>query len=250
MGQRVATYSVILPAAGRSTRFRDQNYKKPFAPLNNRAVWLHTADRFLNRKDVKQTILLLNADDREYFQTKFGADVMILGVDVVTGGKERSDSVAAALAKVRDDCDFVAIHDAVRPCIADSWIDKVFEKAAATGAAILAVPATSTLKRSGDGLKIDETVSRDDIWIAQTPQVFRRDLLIEAYAKRGSGTCTDDAQLVEQLGHPVSLVQGSPLNIKITTRDDLKLAGSALRALPKPKLAGPSNPFADDDMWR
>lgn len=197
-----------------------------------------------------QTILLINTEDREFFQLKFGADTMILGIEVVTGGKERADSVQAALAKVKPDCDFVVIHDAVRPCIAEAWVDKVFAEAEKSGAAILAIPATSTLKRSASGKTIDETVPRDQIWLAQTPQVFRRELILEAYAKRGDSSETDDAQLVEQLGHPVSIVEGSSLNIKITTRDDLKLARGALKALPKPKLSGPGHPFANDDMWR
>ena len=97
---------------------------------------------------------------------------------------------------------------------------------------------------------VEETLSRQDIWEAQTPQVFRRELLLEAYAKREGLDATDDAQLVERLGHPVSIVLGSSLNLKITTQEDLRLAEQALKVLPKPKLDGPAHPFAGDDMWR
>ena len=245
----MAKFACILPAAGKSSRFQDKNYKKPFAPLANRAVWLHCAERFINREDVKQVIIVISPEDREYFNFKFSSNVAILGIDVVEGGAERADSVEQALARVKPECDFIAIHDAARPCLADVWIDRVFEQATKSGAAILAVPVAGTLKRSQDGKVIQETVSREGLWEAQTPQVFRRDLLLEAYAKRDGFVATDDAQLVERIGQSVSLVPGSPVNLKITTQEDLRLAEHALKALPKPKLTGPAHPFADD-MWR
>lgn len=241
--------AVILPAAGASRRFRDSHYKKPFAPLAGRAVWLHAAEKFLNRSDVKQVIVVIGTEDVEEFQRKFGANIAIMGVEVCKGGNERSDSVQNALAKVKDDIDLVAIHDAARPCIVDKWIDEVFAAAAKEGAAILAVPEPATLKRVSHG-KIVETVNREGLWQAQTPQVFRRELILQAYAARAGKNVTDDAQLVEQLGHPVAIVEGSPLNLKITTRDDLKLAEQVLKVLPKPKLDGFANPFAGDDLWR
>ncbi len=241
--------SVILPAAGASRRFHDKNYKKPFVPLAGKAVWLHSAEKFLNRSDVKQVIVVIADEDMEEFQRKYGANIAILGVDVCRGGKDRADSVEKALAKVNSDCDLIAVHDAARPCLADKWIDTVFEAAAKDGAAILAVPESATLKRVAQG-KITETVNRDALWQAQTPQVFRREWLIEAYAARGGKSATDDAALVEMAGKSVTIVEGSPLNLKITTRDDLKLAEQVLKVLPKPKLDGFANPFADDDMWR
>jgi 2-C-methyl-D-erythritol 4-phosphate cytidylyltransferase len=244
------TFSVILPAAGQSSRFHDQHYKKPFAPLENRAVWLHSAERFLNRKDVKQVIIVISPEDREEFMTRFGANVMILGVDVVDGGRQRADSVKNALERVSPECDYVAVHDAARPCLADEWIDKVFAAAEQTGAAILATPVVATLKRVGKDHAIEATVPRENLWEAQTPQVFRRDLLLKAYAKGGTSAATDEASLVEQLGHKVIVVPGSPINIKITTRDDLRLASHLLKALPKPKGLGQMHPFADDDTWR
>jgi 2-C-methyl-D-erythritol 4-phosphate cytidylyltransferase len=242
-------FAVILAAAGRSNRFHDKHYKKPFAPLADRAVWLHSADRFLARGDVIQVILVIAAEDREAFFSKFAANVAILGIEVIDGGAQRSDSVQAALARVKPEADFVCVHDAARPCLADAWIEEIFQAAERHGAAIFAIPVAGTLKRVGDG-KIEETVPRDGLWEAQTPQVFRRQLLLDAYARRGGFAATDDAQLVERIGHPVAVVPGSPINLKITTREDLRLAEQALRALPKPKLSGPVHPFADGDMWR
>jgi 2-C-methyl-D-erythritol 4-phosphate cytidylyltransferase len=246
----MANFAVILPAAGASSRFKDKNYKKPFAPLADRAVWLHSAERFLHRQDVKQLIVVIAAEDRENFEFKFSSNVVILGIDVVDGGKERADSIERAMARVKPDVDFIAVHDAARPCLADEWITRVFEAAEKTGAAILAVPVAATLKRVKAGNVIEETVSRERLWEAQTPQVFRRQLLLDAYAKRGSFQATDDAQLVERLGHPVTVVQGSSMNMKITTQEDLRLAEQALKVLPKPKFKGAAHPFADDDMWR
>lgn len=246
----MAKFSVILPAAGRSSRFRDPYYKKPFVPLAGRAVWLYSAERFLNRKDVVQVIVVIAPEDRENFNFKFASNVAILGIEVVAGGAERADSVQAALARVKSEADFVCVHDAARPLLVDAWIDDVFQAAQRTGAAIFAIPVTGTLKQVGADHCIEETVSRQRLWEAQTPQVFRRQLLLDAYARRDGFAATDEAQLVERIGHPVTVVHGSPINFKITTKEDLRLAEHAMKALPKPKLTGTGNPFADDDMWR
>ncbi|MBC8352844.1 MAG: 2-C-methyl-D-erythritol 4-phosphate cytidylyltransferase [Planctomycetes bacterium] len=246
----MASFAVILPAAGKSSRFHDKHYKKPFIQLGERAVWLHSAQRFLNRDDVKQVIVIISPEDHEDFHMKFGANLAIMGIEIDEGGAEREDYVRNALKQLRDDVDFVAVHDAARPCIADEWIDAVFSAAQEMGAAILGIPVSSTLKRVAADGSIEATIARANVWEAQTPQVFRRDWFIEAYANPGDEPATDDAELVQRLGHNVKIVQGSPINMKITTKDDLRLAAQALKALPKPKLQGPAHPFADDDMWR
>ena len=243
-------FAVILPAAGKSSRFRDPHYKKPFALLDGRPVWMHAAERFSNRKDVVQSLLVVAPEDREHFTEKFGGNAALLGIEIVEGGAERYDSVAKALERVNADVDYVAVHDAARPCVVPEWIDAVFAAAVKSGAAILAAPVTGTLKRAAGDQTVAETVARENLWEAQTPQVFRRQLLIDAYARRGQAPATDDAQLLERLGHKVTMVAGSPMNIKITTKEDLRIAGALLKVLPRPKLAGPGHPFADDDMWR
>ncbi len=245
----MSRFAVILPAAGKSSRYKDKHYKKPFAPLNDRAVWLHSAEKFLNRSDVKQLLIVVSPDDHEWFHDKYAANVAIMGIEVVAGGSERQDSVRNALEKVNDDIEYVAIHDAARPCIANEWIESVFEAAKKHGAATLGIPVTSTLKKvKSDGF-IDETVAREGLWESQTPQVFRKQLLIEAIAKAGSQPATDEAQILERAGQPVAIVEGSIINLKITTKGDLRLAAHAMKALPKPKtIGGPAHPF--DDMWR
>lgn len=244
------SFGVILAAAGQSSRFQDANYKKPFAPLAGRAVWLHSAEKFLERDDVKQVVIVVAPEDRDAFVEKFGANLAFMGVTLATGGAHRADSVRNGLEKFNPEIDMVAIHDAARPCIASAWIDRVFEAGARTGAAILATPVVSTLKRVGPDGTIQGTVDRTDLWEAQTPQVFARALLEKAYTTRAGEQPTDEAQLVETLGQKVTIVPGSPINLKITSRDDLRLAEQALKALPKPKLSGPAHPFAGDDMWR
>ena len=178
----MAKFAVILPAAGKSSRFQDKHYKKVFAPLDNRAVWLHSVERFINRDDVCQVILVISAEDREDFNAKFAANVQILGIDVVEGGAERADSIENALARVKPDATHIAVHDAARPCLANEWIDRVFELAVAQRAAILALPVAGTLKRVRSDKTVAETVSREGLWEAQTPQVFERSVLLEAYA--------------------------------------------------------------------
>jgi len=248
----MSKFAVILPAAGRSLRFGDKNYKKPFAPLGDRAVWLHTVERFLSRADVCQTIVVIAEEDREHFKVKFGANLAFMDIDVTIGGAERSDSVAAGLEKLKPEVEYVAVHDAARPCVEEKSIDAVFAEAQNSGAAILASRVSSTLKRGTDGkpATVVETVSREGLWAASTPQVFRRDWIEAAYAQRGAEPATDDAQLVERRGHTAALVGDSPLNIKITTRRDLKLAELILKSQPRKKPDGIAHPFADDNLWR
>ncbi len=246
----MAKFSVVIPAAGRSSRFKDKHYKKPFAPLAGRAVWLHSAERFLGRDDVVQVILVISPDDRDDFNFKFASNVAILGIEVVEGGRKRCDSVEAALSHVKPEADFICVHDAARPCLADAWIDKIFQAAEQSGAAIFAIPVAGTLKRVDANHRVEETVSRQDLWEAQTPQVFARQLLLDAYAKRDGFEATDESQLVERIGHAVKVVPGSPINLKIATKEDQRLAEQSLRAMPKPKLSGPGHPFAADDLWR
>jgi 2-C-methyl-D-erythritol 4-phosphate cytidylyltransferase len=244
-------FAVIFPAAGRSSRFRDKE-KKPFANLDGRAVWLRAVEQFVARSDVLQALIVISPDDEEMFRRRYGANLAFMNIQVIKGGAERFDSVANALAEVRPEVEHVAIHDAVRPCITEALIQSVFAAAQASGAAIAAIPVADTVKQVDAQKRITATVPRQGMWLAQTPQIFRRDWLVEAYARRsqlGAGI-TDDAQLVEALGHPVKVVEGEATNLKITTRADLMLAGAVIKAMPKPKPSGPIHPFAEDEMWK
>jgi 2-C-methyl-D-erythritol 4-phosphate cytidylyltransferase len=246
----MSRFAVILPAAGQSSRFHNRE-KKPFVNLDGRAVWLHCAELFVSREDVCQCLIVVAPQDQEAFRRRYQAHLASLNARIADGGTERFESVANALAMVETDAEFVAIHDAARPCLTTELIDRVFASAAQTGAAMLAVPVTDTIKRADDKGRVKETVPRQQLWLAQTPQVFRRDWLVEAYAKRArlGQNITDDAQMLEALGHQVYLVEGSTSNIKITTHADLALAEAILKARSKTKAARPIQPFQDEYQW-
>lgn len=148
-----------------------------------------------------------------------------VSLSVVAGGAERQDSVYNALVRLPVDCDWVMIHDGVRPFASARLLRDTLEAAVETGAAITAVDSSDTVKRV-DGERVLETLPREQIRLVQTPQVFRKDILFEAYgeARRRGWRGTDDASFVERLGIAVTVVRGERTNIKITTPDDLAWA--------------------------
>jgi 2-C-methyl-D-erythritol 4-phosphate cytidylyltransferase len=246
--------AVIIPAAGKSSRFGGME-KKPFVLLDGRAIWQRAAELFWTRNSVSKVYLVIPPEDRDDFRRRFGGLVAFNNVEVVDGGAERFESVANALTRIPESVEFVAVHDAVRPLTPAPVIEAVFEAARKHGAAMPALPVADTLKQVDPAThRITGTVPRAGLWQAQTPQVFRRDWLVAAYAKRIElGTAiTDDAQLVEAAGHAVHVVQGSPLNFKITTKDDMTLAESVLKGR-SPKKAEPRPPaggrFDDEAKW-
>jgi 2-C-methyl-D-erythritol 4-phosphate cytidylyltransferase len=232
----VGDFTVILAAAGRSSRFGDVFQKKVFSTVAGKPLWMHSAEVFSKRSDVGQIILVIADEDREMFNEKFAGHAAMLGVQTVVGGTERADSVRNALAVIQPTARWVAVHDAARPCLPAACIDAVFEAVRKTGAAILAMPCQATVKRVDAKHSIVETVPRDGLWLAQTPQCFEVQLLKQCYAKHPRpSAATDEASIVEHAGHSVTVIEGSPLNIKVTTKGDLKFAELALKALPQPK---------------
>lgn len=161
---------------------------------------------------------------------------------VVAGGAERQDSVFNGLQALPPDCDWVLIHDGVRPFASSELLKRTWDAALTNGAAIAALPASDTIKRVRAG-QVVETVPREELWLVQTPQVFRREILFEAYreADRQGWVGTDDAFLVERLGLPVAVVTGERSNIKVTTPEDL-VWGSWFLAQTRPRR-DPSPPL-------
>ncbi len=228
----MSKFSVIVAAAGRSERFGGEE-SKTFAKLDGRPVFLRSLEHFISREGVCQTILAVAPEDMEKMKSSFGANLGFMGVKLVEGGSRRSDTIVAGLKMVSDDAEFVAVHDSARPCVTPEMIDAVFAEALRTGAAILATPITGTIKRVGDSMMIEKTESRTGLYDAQTPQVFRKALLLEGYERlTDSDEMTDDAQVVELAGHPVSIVKSDATNLKITTKADMKLAHAILKARP------------------
>ncbi|KAA5543285.1 2-C-methyl-D-erythritol 4-phosphate cytidylyltransferase [Roseiconus nitratireducens] len=220
---------MILPAAGSGQRFGGvQN--KLFATLEHVPLWLFSVRRLRLHQRVGRILMPISASDRPRFETEFAQAVAESEVELVAGGKERTDSVRSGLEALGDDDSvaLVAIHDAARPLVRHDHLDAVFAKADQCGAAILATPVTSTVKQSFDDGHSCHTLDRKTLWLAQTPQVFRVDLLRQAYAKHRGRPATDDAELVQRIGIDVALVPGSPENLKITYPHDLTIAQAIL----------------------
>jgi len=223
-----STFALILAAAGKSSRFSQRGTyeptaKKTFMHLDGKPVWLRSIEKFLRRDDVEQVIIVAAPEDIDWFRKYYLNEINDLLLLVVAGGETRMDSIRNGLIAVSSKADFVAVHDAARPCVTAQEIDDVFSAAKIHGAALLASPVTGTIKKVVDGF-IEATYPREYFWEAQTPQVFRRELLFEAYKQRITDIPTDDAQLVERLGVPICVVPSDRGNIKITSQSDLVLA--------------------------
>jgi len=237
---------VIICAAGASKRFGGKR-KKPFISVGGRAAFLRSVEFFTDRNDVKRVLLAIAPEDEELVKVKWGPNLAFFNVKICFGGAERFDTVNKTLELVKDDIDLVAIHDAVRCCITKKWIDEVITAAAQSGAAILACPITATVKDVKDGTII-KTVDRAGLYEAQTPQVFETSLLKKAYSNLKNldkNKISDDSQLVEALGHKVSIVETDSSNIKITHKSDVAIAEAILKTRPKPKPEGPTGPYIE-----
>lgn len=220
----MSTFSVVIPAAGSSTRF-GADRSKVFAPLNGRQVWEWSVDVFASLNCVKQIILVLSADEVDAFRVAQTALLEDQRISITTGGTTRADSVRNGLNCVGDQVEFVAVHDAARPLITAEWIAWLFSQAGQHPALLPVVPVTSTVKQVDAEGRVEATVDRSSLRLAQTPQVFSRQLLLDAYAAvKDFATCTDEASIVEQFGHEVMTVSGQSENLKITTPGDLLLA--------------------------
>ena len=241
--------AVIICAAGASSRFGGKT-KKPFVAVAGRAAFLRSIDYFEKRDDVKQIILAISPEDDELVRVKWEAALAFSGIKLCHGGAERFETAGKALELVKDDIELIAVHDAVRCCLTDKWLDELFEKAAETGAAMLACPIVGTVKKVADGV-ITETVDRTGLYEAQTPQVFAADVLKKAYEKLAAmsdeqkSRISDDAMLAEAIGQKVAIVETDRSNLKITKRNDVPIAEAIIKARPKPKPDGPTGPYAD-----
>ena len=223
--------SVILPAAGLGTRMGRENSgtsRKQFMLLEGSPILMHTIRKFLGCPSVSEIIVALRREDTEWARALVDQERPAKPVRFVEGGDSRQASVENALASLgaADANHLVAVHDAVRPFIDPELVEKVVSEAAKTGAAILGIVPVDTVKRVHKN-KIRDTLPRENLVLAQTPQVFRLDLLKRAFAsaRRDTFTGTDEASLVERLDEvEVSVVQGSDRNIKITRPGDMELA--------------------------
>jgi 2-C-methyl-D-erythritol 4-phosphate cytidylyltransferase len=215
---------VLIPAAGVGSRFASETPKQ-YLPLAGRPLLARTLTAFARRADIAGVFVVLAPDDAHY-ASAVGALPKVEAL--FCGGASRAESVRNGLARLREhvaDDDWIMVHDAARPCIAQGDIDRLLAEVADDPVGgLLALPVADTLKREDAGGRVLETVPRAGLWAAQTPQMFRYQLLLRALASPAARRATDEAQAVEALGLSPRLVLGSPRNLKVTWPGDLELA--------------------------
>mgnify|MGYP000010820946 CR=1 FL=1 len=220
--------AAIITAGGLGKRFdgTGDTLPKQFIPLSGKPVIAYSILSFESSKLINEIVIVVPENWVEYTKTEIVDKFDIKKVSkVISGGDERQDSVEIGLRSLSKIPSIVAVHDGVRPLVTVQTIDEVITQAEKTGGAIAAIPATDTIKKSDPEHIIENTLRREDIWFAQTPQAFRYEILKEAFEKASEDSYlgTDEAELVERLGKEVKLVKGSKYNIKITTQEDLEL---------------------------
>jgi 2-C-methyl-D-erythritol 4-phosphate cytidylyltransferase len=232
--------AVILPAAGLGTRMgrgsaeKTGTSRKQFMLLDGSPILIHTVRKFAASDRVSEIVVAVRAEDIEWVAEMLAQEFARERVRVVEGGNSRQQSVDNALGALPGDTNLVAVHDAVRPFIDLEVIHRVFNEAAESGAAIVGVPVVDTVKQVSRGTGkavIRATLPREKLVLAQTPQVFRYDLLMRAFqsAREDGFIGTDESSLVERLDVEVTVVLGSDRNIKITKSGDMSLAHVFLR---------------------
>ena len=243
--------AVIIPAAGQSTRYGSRD--KLAEDLGGRPLLLRTVEFFTKREDVSGIVVAGPSQNIDEFKERFGPALAFHGVQIVTGGSNRCESVANALKYISDDVDCIAVHDAARPAITNDLFDELLIAFSSFPAIAAALQIKGTVKRVVEAAtnvhdedaiadsilgsetqatvhayKIAETIDRTSLWEMQTPQLFEPSLLKRGYAQGDLNDCTDDAQVIEKLGEPVHLINGDSRNIKVTTPNDYKLVKSIL----------------------
>ncbi|MFH1549128.1 MAG: 2-C-methyl-D-erythritol 4-phosphate cytidylyltransferase [Planctomycetota bacterium] len=259
MKKKQPALSVIIAAAGQSKRIgpaaspganrplsrikkatrataQASPVRKPFILLRRKPILYYSLETFASLEETVEIIVAVNGEDFQAAIEKLRPRARKYKISaIVEGGKRRFDSVALALSAVSPAAGFVAVHDAARPFASPDLIRAVLNAAKKAGAAVPALKMSDTIKTaSGKGL-VDVTLHRSSLRATQTPQIFRRDWLIDAYARIAGGHLrpTDDAQVLEAAGYPVALVPGNRLNIKITHPEDLLFAKAILEKVGK-----------------
>mgnify|MGYP002527725511 FL=1 len=216
----------VIVAAGRSTRMGGVD--KTFAPILGRPLVAHTLDRFESSPLIDQIILVLAEDSLEQGRQLVEERDYRKVAHVCAGGTRRQDSVRNGL-ELLSPCDWVMVHDGARPCLDEATLQRGLDAAADCGSAVAGVPVKDTIKLVSPDQMVKDTPDRSRLWAAQTPQIFRYDLLLEAH-RACTQDVTDDAAVVESLGHPIKMFLGAYENIKVTTAADLVIAEAFLKA--------------------
>lgn len=224
------TASAIIVAAGKGVRMKDP-VRKQYLDLGGRPILAHSLMAFDACDEIESIFLVVPKEDVDYCQNNILPSLELKNkVKIIFGGARRQDSVYNGLQALDKRTSTVVIHDGVRPFIQPEDIAACILGAKDSGACILGIPVSDTLKRVGKSGIIKKTLARDDVWLTQTPQAFQYDMITKAHEKArqdGYGS-TDDASLLERLGINVKMIIGSRSNIKIATREDLAVARAML----------------------
>ena len=219
--------SAVIVAAGKSQRM---GFDKVLTTISGTPLIAHTLQGILSSPLVKEIVLVIRPEMRSSFEQSVRSLDTFIPVKYVEGGVERQDSVLAGVEASDPANGFVMVHDAARPFVTASVIDLVFQAAQDSGAAVCGHPATDTLKEMGENNQVTKTLDRSKIWAVQTPQIFKRELILNAYreiAQSGS-IVTDDTAAIEKIGSPVKVVHYPEVNFKITSPADWALARTFL----------------------
>ncbi len=232
--------AAVVPAGGYGTRMGNGTPKQ-FLQLGDVPLLIHALRVFESSRTITEIVVVVPQDAVEYCQQELLPQFALSKVNTVTGGgARRQDSVWNGLQAVDERTKIVIVHDAVRPFVTGAMVEQVVESAGTHGAAIVAIPLHDTVKQAASDGMIEATLDRQRLWLAQTPQAFRIELLREAHrsSRQADVEATDDAFLVERIGHRIFIVSGSPDNIKVTRPEDLVM-GEAILAAQR------SRPFSD-----
>lgn len=224
----------IIPAGGTGKRMK-QSFPKQYTMLEGMPVLAHTIITFQHSSVVDSIFLVVPADDLDFVGHQIVQKYAFSKVKkILEGGKERQDSVRNGIEAVTDDYEIVIIHDGVRPLCTENLVKASVKQAKEEGAVSLGVPVKDTIKSIDEYGRVMKTIDRDSLWLTQTPQAFRREIIKKAYKKAYEENYygTDDACLVERIGVTVKMIQGSYQNIKITTQEDLLFAAMLIRSRP------------------
>ena len=210
--------TAIIPAAGAGERFGE---KKQLKLLNGRPLIFHTIQPFINSELINEIIVVVPKENVNQVGREFKSTLTSKKIEVISGGKTRQQSVNNGLKMSNKESELICIHDGVRPFLTVTLIEKVIKAAIGHDGAILATPSSDTIKRVL-GNQILETLPREEIWRAQTPQIFSKLALEEGIqiAINENLDGTDEASILEKIGYQIGFVEGSSLNIKITTKED------------------------------
>lgn len=215
--------SAVILAAGSGRRL-NAPVEKPLVGIGGKPVIFYSLALFDKHLDIDEIIVVVNAQNKQAIAKVIKKYSFKKIKALCLGGRRRQDSVYAGIKAASLSCDWILIHDCARPFVSSKLITKVVSAAEKTKAAILGVPVKATIKSIKNGGIVDRTLDRNNLWEIQTPQVFKKELILKAYNRYIKEDFTDDASLVEKLGAKVKIVQGSCENIKITTKEDLLFA--------------------------